>query len=434
VAALAILAGGGRLPLLIAESVTQRGDTVHFVAIRGEAGAEIEAYPHTWVRWGQLGRMVRALKAQGGQMVIAGAVSRPDLMALGPDLGMLTNMPAIVRILRAGGDNAVLTKVITFFEEQGLVVRAVHDVAPDLLATEAGIDRTLSDTLAADRDIGRRVLAALSDLDVGQGVVVSNGTIIAIEGVDGTDSMLARLAALRMKDAPAPGGVLIKHPKTGQELRVDMPTIGPATITSVAAAGLSAIAITAGRVLILDRAETEHRAQRLNVALDVRPAAPDRVLAHRSPTGTLHLRQLTRCVPTGADIPDIAAGVETVMRLAPFNTGAAAAVMRRHVLAIAANESLLAFATRVSELRQWGMRTLRGPRGACVLRLMSDADAAVIADCLPHIVRARIAGLALIDLRQTTHTLPSSAVAAADDAGLFLVDAKPPLLAPAPRS
>src|SRR5260221_2015759 len=137
-----ILAGGGRLPLMIAESVAAHGAAVHIVGIEGEADPAIAGFPHTWVNWGQIGRMVAALRDDGGhQMVIAGAVTRPDLWRIRPDAGFFRSLPQILRLL-AGGDDSVLTRVVRFFEGNGLEVLGVHEAAPDLLAGRRPTGRT----------------------------------------------------------------------------------------------------------------------------------------------------------------------------------------------------------------------------------------------------------------------------------------------------
>lgn len=423
---LAILAGGGRLPLLIAESVTARGGSVHIVAIRGEADSGIERYPQTWVNWGQIGRAIKAIKTHGGgTMVIAGRVSRPDLMTLRPDLELLRNVPAIARIVSAGGDNDVLTRVITFFEGCGLVVKGVHEVAPELVATAADTNPAPCPEASRDIALGTRVLAALADLDVGQAIAVADGRVVAIEGVDGTDRMLARLAANTPRTISGRHGVLVKTPKAGQELRVDMPTIGPDTVSGAAAAGLAAIAVAAGQVLILDRAELERRAREAGVAVYILPMGMEHGI--RAEAAVCHLRQMGRIAPSRADIADIRMGVETITRLTQFKAGAAAAVVRGHVLAIAAAEAPDTFAARVAALRQWGAKRLPAPRGALVVRIASGTDAVALHALIPHLTRANIAGLALVGTRAPPHALPATLIANADAAGVFVVDAQPPL-------
>ena len=352
-------------------------------------------------------------------------------MSFRPDLGLLRNVPAIARILRSGGDNDVLTRVIAFFEQHGVSVKGVHEVAPELLANATHTAPVPSSGIAGDIAIGAGVLAALGDLDVGQAIVVADGHVIAIEGVDGTGRMLVRLAAAAPHNAVGRRGVLVKAPKVGQELRVDMPAIGPDTVSDTAAAGLTAIAIAAGQVLILDRAELERRASDTGVALYILPLGIERREA--TETEVFHLRQCGRVMPTPADIADIRTCVEITGRLVPFNTGAAAAVVRGHVLAIAAAETFPAFAARVTQLRQWGSVRLPSPRGALVVRSGSAAGPVEINALLPHIVEANLAGIAIVQTGDQTHAISASAIADADTAGRFVVEARPPLFGRAGR-
>src|SRR5262249_24694583 len=197
-----ILAGGGRLPLMIAESASQRGTAVHIVGIEGEAGPAIARFPHTWVNWGQIGRMVRALAQEGGrQMVIAGRATRPDLKRIRPDAGFFRNLPFIMHLL-AGGDDAVLKRVVRFFQGHGFEVLGVHEVSPYLLAGPGRMGVVaLSTANRADAEIGFAVRRALGAVDAGQAVAVPGCTVLAIEGAEGTDAMLQRLAALPFRGA-----------------------------------------------------------------------------------------------------------------------------------------------------------------------------------------------------------------------------------------
>ncbi|HJZ43499.1 MAG TPA: UDP-2,3-diacylglucosamine diphosphatase LpxI, partial [Hyphomicrobiaceae bacterium] len=267
-ARIGILAGGGRLPLMIAESIAARGQSVHIVAIEGEADPAVAGFPHTWVNWGQIGRMVDTLRGQGDELVIAGAVRRPDLWKIRPDAGFFKSVPQIV-VLLAGGDDSVLTRVVRFFEKKGLRVRGAHEVAPDLLAGVGPIgSASLSPQDHVDAEMGFAVRRALAGLDAGQAVVVAAGKVLAIEGAEGTDTMLKRVASLAGRGGTTVRrGVLAKGPKPGQELRIDMPAIGPATIENAVAAQLGGIVVEAGSVLILDRGETVRRADASNTAV-----------------------------------------------------------------------------------------------------------------------------------------------------------------------
>ena len=167
---LGILAGGGRLPLMIAESVGARGGHVHIVAIEGAADPDVARFPHTWVNLGQIGRIVATLSAEGrNELVIAGNVRRPDLRTIRPDAGFFTSLPQVFSLL-AGGDDSVLSRVVRFFEAKGLTVRGAHEVAPDLLADAGQIGAVaLSPGDHADAMLGFAVRAALGSLDAGPG-------------------------------------------------------------------------------------------------------------------------------------------------------------------------------------------------------------------------------------------------------------------------
>ncbi|HEX5998901.1 MAG TPA: UDP-2,3-diacylglucosamine diphosphatase LpxI [Hyphomicrobiaceae bacterium] len=266
---IALLAGGGRLPLLIADGVIKRGGRVHIVGIEGEAGADIARFPHTWVNWGQVGRMISVLRAEADAMVIAGSVRRPDLWKLRPDWSFFLSLPQILGMM-AGGDDSVLSRVVRFFEAKGIKVRGAHEVAPDLLVLDGPAGALSLDSQArVDAQLGFAVRAALGPLDAGQAVVVADGRVLAIEGAEGTDAMLTRVAASRTGAAVASrSGVLAKGPKPGQELRVDMPAVGPRTIENVAAAGLAGLAVEAGAVLMLDRGEAVDVADSIGIAVE----------------------------------------------------------------------------------------------------------------------------------------------------------------------
>jgi DUF1009 family protein len=416
-----ILAGGGRLPLMIADSLTGRGAAVHIVGIEGEADPAIARFPHTWVSWGQIGRMLAALQKEGGrQMLIAGAVMRPDLKRIRPDAGLLRNLPFIVRLL-AGGDDAVLKRVVRFFEGHGFEVLGVHEVSPELLAGAGRMGMTaLAEADRADALIGFAVRRALGPVDAGQAVAVAAGKVLAIEGPEGTDAMLKRVALMPVHGALGlPAGVLAKGPKPGQELRVDMPAIGPHTIDQVAAAGLAGVAVETGAVLVLDRAEAIRLADARGCAIE---GLADGVPEPRGPPARLSRRTgrvIGRRRPNRRDAADIETGLDAVERLAPFATGRSVVVVRRYVRAIEAAEGAAAMLERAALLRrQWGLRWRKA--GAFVRRAEVEEDEKAFRTLLGRVAAQELAGIAV--------TGPARALEAyedrgrlADDLGLFLV-------------
>lgn len=248
---LGILAGSGLAPIEAAAAALSSGEQIHIVALRDVADGGVAAYPHSWVGLGEVGGLVAALREHDcRRLLIIGGLKRPDLFRLRIDLGFVRHLALIAGILR-GGDDAVLRRVIAFFESQGQTVVGVGDVAPGLLASEgrlAGPEVVL--TCAEAIATGARALADLSRFDAGQACVARADGVVAFEDGAGTADLLARLAAT---GGAGPGAVLVKLPKRNQEVRVDLPAIGAETIHQAYAAGLSGVAIAAGRTVVLDR-------------------------------------------------------------------------------------------------------------------------------------------------------------------------------------
>ena len=417
-----ILAGGGRLPLMIAESAAARGTGVHIVAIRGEADPEVARFPHTWVNLAQIGRMLATLRREGGeQLVIAGGVRRPDFWHIRPDAGFFASLPQIFGLVTAGGDDSVLTRVVRFFEQKGLQVWGAHEIAPDLLADAGDLAQTgLSEQGRRDASIGFAVRRRLGRLDAGQSVVVADGRVLAIEGAEGTDRMLERVLDLRDREGvDERQGVLAKGPKPGQELRIDMPAIGPRTVDSVVAAGLAGIAVESNGVLVLDREETLRRADANACAVHGLATSLAAREAPLAPPPPLRAQLVGRVRPRRRDMRDIERGIAVVERLAEFATGRAAVVARSHVLAIAGAEATAAMLARVRGLRQWSDRHNRRRLGSLVCRAAPD-DADDLLALLQQAALQDLAGVAITGNGPLLHSAKDAAQTA-DNLGLCLV-------------
>lgn len=256
---LAILAGGGALPLEVAEAARAAGRRVVVVGIRGEADAAVEALGAQWVEWGQVGRLLDLLAAENCRdlLLVGGVVRRPDFRSVASDFGTVRRLPKILAAL-SGGDDGLLRRVIGLLESEGLRVLSVLDVAPALVLAPGPIGRRSPDT-AHRADIGRglSLLAALGPFDVGQAAIVAGGRIVAIEGAEGTDALIDRYQSVRNagRIARDAHGVLVKASKPQQDRRVDLPVIGPETVRRAADAGLAGIAAESGRVLVVRRQE-----------------------------------------------------------------------------------------------------------------------------------------------------------------------------------
>ncbi len=267
---LAIVCGAGSLPFAVADAVIRRGRRVVLFGISGVAdAAKIAEYPHRWGSVGQFGRLQRLLRDAGCRdVVFIGALVRPSLRQLRLDFKTLTLLPKIAAAFR-GGDNHLLSGVGTIFEQHGFRLVGAHDVAPEILMPEGPLGKIHpSQQDREDIETGFAYLRAAGPYDVGQAVVVSGRHVLAVEAIEGTDRMLARVAELRVSGrirAPAGRGVLVKAPKPTQDRRFDLPSVGPQTVEGVAKAGLAGLAVIAGETIVADPAEVAAAEDRLKV-------------------------------------------------------------------------------------------------------------------------------------------------------------------------
>jgi len=252
-AKLGILAGRGEVPRRLIDGCLASGRDFFVIAFSGEtAPATVAGIAHAWVDVAQVGRTVELLRAAGcTEVCLIGPVGRPDFARLRPDWHGLRLLPRLVAAARRGGDDALLSTVVGYLEEQGFRVVGAEEVQGDLTVGPGPLGRVAADAEAA-ADIRRAiaVIDALGALDVGQAAVVRAGQVLAVEAAEGTDAMLARCVAFR---AAHPAGVLVKMTKPGQERRADLPTVGLPTVEGAIAAGLAGIAVEAGGTLVLHR-------------------------------------------------------------------------------------------------------------------------------------------------------------------------------------
>lgn len=267
---IAILAGRGALPFAIANAARASGHGVHLIGLTGFADPSLHA--HAYVHVTQVGRLLKSLRAAGCRSIIlCGGLERPGrLRDLRFDWGVLRYLPRLWRVLRGeGGDDRLLRAVARFFHEEGIEVIGVKDVAPDLLTPEGVLTR-LKPTPAhlQESEAGLAALRAMGPFDIGQTLIVMRGRIVAVEAAEGTDAMIERVITLR-ENGRLPQkmgeGILIKIAKPGQDMRFDLPTIGPDTIERAARAGLAGLMLEAGRTIILDRDTTLARADALGL-------------------------------------------------------------------------------------------------------------------------------------------------------------------------
>jgi DUF1009 family protein len=249
---LGIIAGGGPLPANVAAAARAAGRAVFIVGLEGFADPAILApWPHEMRRLGAAARIIAALRENGCQdLVMIGPVRRPSLLDLRPD-GEGTKLLARVGRAAFAGDDGLLAAVIRVLTEEGFRVIGMQEIMREAVAPAGVLTRTRPDAQAmTDVRRGIHVARVLGAADVGQGCVVQQGLVLAVEAIEGTDAMLVRAGLLRRDGI---GGVLVKLLKPGQDRRADLPTIGPQTVRNAAAAGLRGLAFEANATILADR-------------------------------------------------------------------------------------------------------------------------------------------------------------------------------------
>jgi DUF1009 family protein len=253
---LGLIAGGGALPLTLAEHCRSEGRPYFVIRLRGFADAALAIHPGDEAGIAEIGRVSRLAREAGCEaLCFAGFVRRPDFSTLRPDFRGMAALPGALAAARKG-DDALLRFLMSEFEKDGFVIEGAHEVMGEIALPAGPLGRLT--TAGHEADVAKAIAVARSigALDIGQAAVVCDGLVLAVEAQEGTDAMLARVAALPEALRGAPGrrrGVLAKVPKPIQEERIDLPTIGLATLDGIDRAGLAGIVGIAGKLLVIDR-------------------------------------------------------------------------------------------------------------------------------------------------------------------------------------
>lgn len=272
-----LVAGGGVLPFAVAEALAARNIPAVFFALKGFCDpVQVARFHHHWIPLGQLGRLTRLLRTENCRdLAFIGTLIRPALSEIRLDWGTLRALGSVLAAFR-GGDDHLLSGIGKLLERDGFRMVGIKDLAPELLMPSGCLTRTAPDAAAvADIAKGREVLRALSPFDIGQAVVVIDGHVVGVEGIEGTDALLARIAQLRSEGrirAKMKRGVLVKAPKQGQDLRFDLPTTGLQTVEGAVAAGLAGVAAVAGYSIVADPQPMIEAADRAGVFVSGLPA------------------------------------------------------------------------------------------------------------------------------------------------------------------
>ncbi len=261
--AIGLIAGNGQLPLLVAQAARARGLEVHTVAHRFEAEAALETLSTTcrWIQFGQLGPILAHFNQhQVTTAILAGGIGRARLFTgFRPDLTFVR----LLATVRSTRDDEALRTLSRFFESHGVSVVSATDLVPEVMVRPGLLaGPALTEAQTRDVAIGREVLAAVGRVDVGQTVVVKKGSIVAVEAIEGTDEAIRRAGRLA-----GPGAVVVKGSKPGQDLRFDMPAVGPMTLEVMREAGATVLALEAQRSLMLQTSVVTEWAPRLGISV-----------------------------------------------------------------------------------------------------------------------------------------------------------------------
>lgn len=253
-----LIAGSGQMPVEILKSCRERGVEVYVVGLQPfvdetlfAPDAEFADVPHVFARLGEVGKMLRFLRANGVRTVTtAGGIKRPSLREIKPDRTAMTILARILWKFR-GGDDGLFRAVFHEAERLGLQIVGVEEVVPEMMFGKGVYGRIEpSEADLEDIRVGIEAAKELGMTDVGQAVVVQNGIVLAREDRSGTDALLKRAVALRKPDRKP---VMVKIFKPMQDRRVDVPAIGLQTVEMLSRYGIGGIAVEAGGILVIER-------------------------------------------------------------------------------------------------------------------------------------------------------------------------------------
>ena len=270
-----LVAGWGRFPVVVAQSLKALQHEVHCVGLKGHADPILRDICDSYLASGpaRMGAHIRFFRRRGiTQATMAGKVFKHKLLfgrfswlSLVPDLQtLLTFFPHFILKKKNRNDDALLSAVVETFAKSGITMAPATDFAPQLLAPAGQLTRR-GPTAAEQQDIefGWTLAKEMGRLDIGQSVAVKGRAVIAVEAVEGTDACIRRAGEL----CPQGGFTVVKVAKPQQDMRFDVPTIGLGTTESLIAAGARVLAIEASKTIIVDQPEVIDLANRHNLTI-----------------------------------------------------------------------------------------------------------------------------------------------------------------------
>ena len=265
---LGIIAGGGSFPVTVAKTARERGERVVGVGFASDTDPAFAGHcdAFTWLKLGQLGRLIDFFTANGvTHVVMAGPVNKPRALDLRPDW----RAAKLIFSAKTRGDDALLRAVTAELEREGMQVLAPHLYSPDLLAPSGVLTRRApTEREREDIDFGWNLAQSLGPFDIGQCLVVREKIVLAVEAIEGTDAAIRRGGTLG-----GPGAVVVKRPKPTQDRRLDMPAIGLDTLRCMAEVGATCLAVEAGGCIFFEQNRALEFAEANGIAIISLPAS-----------------------------------------------------------------------------------------------------------------------------------------------------------------
>ena len=261
----ALIAGNGRFPFLVLEAARGQGIAMTVAAIREEADAELQSLAGSfhWIGLGELSKLIEILKSEGvTHAMMAGQVKHSRIFSsLRPDW----RLAKLLLMLPRKNTDSLIGAVAKVLADEGITLLDSTAFLKNFMAPAGLLTRRApNDAERGDLDYGRSVAREVARLDIGQSVVICERACVAVEAMEGTDAAIARAAAF----ANGRSLTVVKVAKPKQDMRFDVPVIGPATIRAMRAAGATALGIDAGRTLLIDRDQLVREADEAGIAIE----------------------------------------------------------------------------------------------------------------------------------------------------------------------
>lgn len=262
-----LIAGTGRFPLLFARSAKNHGVEIIAVAHKGQTLPELEGLVKKiyWIKVGQLGKLIKILKTEGiKNAAMVGGITKTIMFS-----GVVPDFQAVslVAKLKTLNDDVLLRAVAEAIEKEGIIIHSSTIFLDELLSPPGCLTKKVPDKKEMrDIEFGWEIAKAIGKLDIGQTIVVKDQVVLAVEAIEGTDEAIRRAGTLGKRN----GLTVIKVSKPQQDLRFDVPAIGPGTITVMQEAGAKVLAVESERTLLIDKEELIRAANKAGIIIVAR--------------------------------------------------------------------------------------------------------------------------------------------------------------------